>query len=855
MDASTQFHGSVNGQYTIAAPHASHGGSNNFYFNGPDTPSPAPKPYRVIPFPRNEDVVRRSDLFAKLDALLPSTPKYGSAALWGLGGSGKTQIALEYAYRRCSDPACSVFWVHADNETTLAHDYKTIARKLGLDSKLDGEDLFVVVRERIESEPRWLLVLDNADDLALFGVGQTSDKSASLLDYVPRGPTGMVLWTSRDERIAGTLVGPRRGIGVARMTVDEAKVLLETARNERTRSEELEDATALLEELQWLPLAISQAGAYMRRTSTPIKEYLSRLVEGKERWRILKETEFDRHRRLDIPNSILETWHISIDRIRQENEIAYKTLHIIAYLDNQNIPLEVIAAAAIFSNNRQKGGLPENEQQVDRAIIRLKEFSFITAHRTEEGKRSFEMHKLVQEATRYGLNSRRLLERKPTKPKSRLREIIGISFRKQRDAKKGGWEDGAEVYFSNAALQVITKLFPERKREMWAQCETFLTHAVRVSDWAELCGREVEVTNLLTRVSDYLFDRGRWREKERVDVRAFALRRGVLGEKHPDTIRSMGELATTYHAQGRYDEAEEISVKVLELRREVLGEKHPDTIESMGSLATTYHAQGRYDEDEEISVKVLELQRAVLGEKHPDTIRSMGSLAATYHTQGRYDEDEEISVKVLELQRAVLGEKHPDTIRSMGSLATTYHAQGRYDEAEEISVKVLELQREVLGEKHPDTIRSMGELAATYHNQGRYDEAEEISVKVLELQREVLGEKHPDTIRSMRLLATIYHTQGRYDEDEEISVKVLELRRAVLGEKHPDTLEAMHDLAVTWKSQDRGDDAIALIKQCSQLRRKILGPDHPFTKRSGRALERWKTEQVGLRRIGDGLST
>ncbi|KAH6986591.1 hypothetical protein EDB80DRAFT_874621 [Ilyonectria destructans] len=172
---------------TIAAPHASHGGSNNFYFNGPDTPSPAPKPNRVIPFPRNEDVVHRPDLFAELETLLPSTPEYRSAALWGLAKPRSRSI-------------------HADNETTFAHDYKTIARKLGLDSRLDGEELFVVVRERIESEPPWLLVLDNADDLALFGVGQTSDKSASLLDHVPRGPTGMVLWTSRDERIAGTLV-------------------------------------------------------------------------------------------------------------------------------------------------------------------------------------------------------------------------------------------------------------------------------------------------------------------------------------------------------------------------------------------------------------------------------------------------------------------------------------------------------------------------------------------------------------------------------------------------------------------------------------------------------------------------
>ncbi|KAK4442002.1 hypothetical protein QBC34DRAFT_456758 [Podospora aff. communis PSN243] len=239
------------------------------------------------------------------------------------------------------------------------------------------------------------------------------------------------------------------------------------------------------------------------------------------------------------------------------------------------------------------------------------------------------MHKLVQEATRYGLGMRNP-------------------------------ED--EVYFSGAALQIMAKLFPESNQETWEECERYVAHAVQVGEWVEICQRKDEVADLLVRVSDYLFDRGRWREKEPVDERAYELRREVLGEKHPDTIWSMASLATTYHQQGRYGEAEPMKIKVLELRREVLGEKHPDTIRSMAELATIYHAQGRYAEDEKISVEVLKLRREVLGEKHPDTIRSMASLAATYHQQGRYAEDEKISVEVLELRRGLLGEEHPDSL-------------------------------------------------------------------------------------------------------------------------------------------------------------------------------------------------
>ncbi|KAF4333419.1 n-terminal acetyltransferase A auxiliary subunit [Fusarium beomiforme] len=808
-------------------------GDQNFVFQRikhVHTQSSALKVLRVIPLPRNEDITDRAYIFAQLETLLPPTPEHQSAALHGLGGSGltnnqrKTQVALEYAYRRCYDPACSVFWVHAANETAFTQDYKMIARRFGLADSLDGEDLLTAVRDRIESRSRWLLILDNADDLALFGVAartspdasrgqgeESTGGTASVYDYVPRGATGTVLWTSRDGRIVGTLVGAQRGIPVCRMSSEEAVVLLGRSRNEEVGDEEADEARELLGDLQWLPLAISQAGAYMRTTSTTIQEYLSRLAEGKERWRVLKKTEFDRYRR-NVPNSVLETWSISIERIRLDNDMAYKILHIIAYVSNQNIPFGIMLAAGLFGDEGQKTASGEdedreNEDQVVEAVARLREFAFLGLRR-EGGMRRYEMHKLVQEATRYGLSAR--------SPNDR-------------------------VYFSRAALQIVATLFPEPERERWAECEEYVAHAVQVGEWGEICKREVEVSELLTRVSDYLYDRGRWREREPVDERVYELRKRVLGEEDRHTMRSMAELATTYHNLGRYDKAEQIKIKVLDLRRQVLGEMHPDTISSMASLVMTYDSQGRYDEVERIKVKVLDLRRQVLGETHPDTIGSMACLAATYHTQGRYDEAEQIKIKVLDLGRQVLGETHPDTIWIMASLATTYHSQGRYDEAEQIKIKVLDLRRQVLGEMHPDTISSMASLATTYHSQGRYDEAEQIKIKVLDLRRQVLGEMHPDMISSMASLATTYHSQGRYDEAEQIKIKVLDLRRQVLGNKHPGSLQAMHNLAITWNSRGRRDDAICLMEECLQLRRSVLGPEHPFTKDSDRTLNCWET--------------
>ncbi|GKT83099.1 kinesin light chain [Colletotrichum tofieldiae] len=739
MDGQTSF-GSTTGHIAFPGAHVETGGTLNvtvsdgrkhhttppledeLKFLGTPVTATTARPLFVIPFEQNNDIVDRPDVFAKLDGLLPPVADYQSAALWGLGGSGKTQIALEFAYRRLRETNCPVYWVHADNEATFTQDYEALARKAGLTDKFKGKELLRGVREWIEAQPRWLLIVDNADDLGIFGVGnrmataQSPADETCLDDYIPRAPVGTILWTSRDERIVGSLVSARRGVSVGRMAADEALALFETSRNEHVAIHEKDAVSGLLAQLDYLPLAVSQAAAYIRRRPTPVAEYLSRLKEGKKRWRILQRSEHDRHRRREVPNSILETWSISMEHIRQEDDMAYRLLLTLAYVHNQNIPEKFISAAAQSGLDDDRQSLSsdrpsteseyesdDNDEAVATAVARLREFSFLSIRKDQSVGQAYDMHKLVQDAARYSLSQK---------------------ARRQEAAQ-----------YSKAALLLVSELFPPRLQEVWEESELWLPHVLESSNWAEVCkaGVDKEIASLLSHVSDYLYDRGRWNEQEPVDKKAILIRQRVLGEKHPKTISSRAELASTYFAQGRYEEDEKISLEVLELRQEVLGNRHPDTIYSMTELATTYHAQGKYDEAEKMTTEALELQQEVLGNKHPRTIDSMALLAAIYHAQGRYDEAEKIKTEALELRHEVLGNRHPHTIYSMAKLAATYHAQGRYDEAEKIQTEALKLQQEVLGNRHPDTINSMAELTVTYHAQGRYDEA-----KVIEREMEKL---------------------------------------------------------------------------------------------------------------------
>ncbi|KAF0635463.1 hypothetical protein FPSE5266_01997 [Fusarium pseudograminearum] len=715
--------------------------------------SPHPTPHtgiiRVIPYPRNEDLVHRRDLIDKLDELLPSTPESCSAALWGLGGSGKTQIALNYAYRRCdTDQECCVFWVHAENETTFAADYKTIGTKLGFDEQLNGTQLLDAVRTTIEAMPKWLMIIDNADNLSLFGVGrqaqaedETEKQGNSMRDYIPCAPKGTVLWTSRDGHIAGTLVGARRGIKVQSMAMDEARHLLEKILDDTsTTPEALRGAgtDSLLEELQYLPLAISQAGAYMKRLSMTAEEYLNHLKRGKTRWEVLKISDTDRHRRPEAPNSVLETWKISTEQIRTESKISYHILHVIAFVDNQDIPEELLVAAAYLfaideDEDEEASTMQISELEALQSVARLKEFSFLNLRRTEGYERRYEMHKLVQEAIRYGLR-----------------------IQSSSDNTTCNGTEQLEAFYSAKALHVVDVLFSMGiERVSWVQCEKYVTHAIRVGEWAELSNTEVRTVNLLQDVAYFFLDRGRWREIESLFERVLSLGREALGEKHLDTITALQNSALMYNVEAQYAKILPIFQEVLEHRRQVLGEEDPSTMTSMRLLGSAYVYMEQYDKAEILQGKALKLQRVVLGEKHINTIQSMIELGYTYLRQGRRDEAHEIAIKSLEIAREVLGERDLDTINAMKLLGQIYIEQGQCKKGEDILVEALSTGKDVFGEKHPEMINLMENLALAYHEQGRYNEAESLCQTALNLRRQVLGDNHPDTLATMENLATI----------------------------------------------------------------------------------------------------
>ena len=626
--------------------------------------------------------------------------------------SRKSQIAIEYCYRfRDAHPNAHIVWVHASTKQRLEQAYRNIARGLEIPGWDDpkADTLYSVFEWFNEAENgQWLMILDNADDLDTFFTKPTStiadtERTRRLLDFLPQSSRGSMLITTRDKRMGERLANRHASIIVHPMSPQEARRLLRS-QSVRPDSGYDDDSRALLDALEYIPLAITQAAAFIVENSLTLTEYLDMFrTDDSEVQDLLDEDLGDLRRDSESQSSVIRTWKLSFDLICKQKLRAAEMLSLMAVLDRQGIPKSLLRHDA------------DRSIDVTTALGTLQAFSLISA---EDNGAGYELHRLVQLATRKWL------------------EMQGTTKR---------WQE--------QALRVVADKFPTGHFESWTTCESLLPHAQTVTqyrDASDTCPGQYSY--LLRNMAYFDMLQGRYEIACTRSSIAFEVQEKVFGLEHPSTLTSIANLAATYRNQGRWEEAEKLEVQVMETSLRVLKAEHPDTLTSIANLAVTYRNQGRWEEAEKLQVQVIETSLRVLKTEHPSTLTSMANLAVTYRNQGRWEEAEKLQVQVIETSLRVLKAEHPDTLNRMANLAVTYRNQGRWEEAEKLQVQVMETSLRVLKAEHPSTLTSIANLAVTYRNQGRHSEAITLMKNVVDLRTKRIGAKHPNTLSSVYLL-------------------------------------------------------------------------------------------------------
>ncbi|KAF2813025.1 TPR-like protein [Mytilinidion resinicola] len=704
-----------------------------------------PLPSSTVPFRRDDDFISRDSL----DKVRQICAKPAArAALVGLGGVGKSQIAIEYAYQvrdklQDGSPTTWVFWVHAGTQARFEEGYRRIAETTRMDG-LDNPkvDVLRLVHNWLcdESNGRWVMIVDNADDSAVFfpphhgtqSAGVSSPGQAAVSDFLPQSLNGSILITSRSRDLAYGLTGNHASIvEVNPMDESDALTLLQKKLSCNVNKD---DAVELLHSLDYMPLAITQAAAYIKQRAPriTISRYRDEVRRSDhDRARLLSKGIQDNRRDGRASNSIIATWQISFEHIRREMPTAARLLSLMSLFDRQGIP-ELLLQGRYQRDEDRKADFEED-------IHTLMNYSLIGI--SVDG-REFKMHRLVQFSTKKWLELYNELEE---------------------------WK---EVY-----VTLMDDNYPVGRHENWTVCQALFLHARAVVACRPAGGRAVKAwASVLFKAGWYASEMGKYKEAEEMSGNALEAREAALGAEHPSTLTSLSNLALVLQGQGKYEQAEDMNQRALEGKEKALGKEHPDTLTSVSNLALVLRYQGKYEQAEDMNRRALEGREKVLGKEHPDTLTSVSNLASVLQFQGKYEQAEDMNRRALEGREKALGKEHPDTLTSVSNLASVLRSQGK---------------EKALGKEHPDTLTSVNNLALVLQDQGKYEQAEDMNRRVLEGREKVLGKEHPDTLASVYCLAYLLHQQQQYEDASPLYQRACAGYQEKLGLDHPTTQACM----------------------------------------------------------------
>ncbi len=626
----------------------------------------------MVPFRHNRLFTGRETILLQLHKTLTRGKRVAlTQVISGLGGIGKTQIAIEYAYRYFSEYQ-AVFWMRADSPPSILSSFLEMADLLQLPERKEQDTAYIVsaVQRWYRSHPDWLLIVDNADELDV------------VQSFLPEGQ-GQIILTSRSQITRG-MADETLPLDV--MDADEgALLLLRCAKRVRSglpleaiSEQERADAKKLVDILGGLPLALDQAGAYIEETGRSVADYLALYQQHhshllKQRGTLSK----------DYPESVATTWFLSFQKVKQRSSVAAELLSFCAFLSPDSIPEEIIAAGA-----EHLGPLLRTATDplvLNEAVATLHAYSLV--HR---------------DATTHTLNIHRLVQA----------------------VLKDQMDEHAKHQWAERVVQAVNAAFPEVKFATWERCRLYLPHALACAALIETYRFTFkEAAGLLSRAGKYLREQGLYGQAEPLFQSALTIREQVLGPEHPDTATSFNDLAWLYREQRQYKQAELLYQRALALCEQALRPEHVGiAATSLYGLAWLYHYQGHYEQAELLYQRALAMYEKELDPEDPDTATTLNNLAWLYQKQGHYEQAEPLYQRALALREKVRP-KHPDTAISLDNLASLYQDQGKYEQAEPLYQRALSIDEHALGPQHPMTQRIRANYALLLRSMGRDAEA------------------------------------------------------------------------------------------------------------------------------------
>lgn len=788
--------------------------------------------------PRQDNVfIGRADLLASIkdefddikhlknnrsDTLLEES---NTLVFTGLGGIGKTQLALNYAYQ--AKDYIAKIWFSANNLDALNQNYTEFAKALGYEEKESGsKDAINYVKKWLEKNRGWLVVFDSVNNYK------------EIEPFLPE-TGGHIIITSRYRNWPTKF----NLLPVHEMSEEESLDLLATLSKKRIDPTDKEVAKELIKTLGYLPLALAQASTYIKQNQIGLKEYLT--LYKKYETQLLEENNLpDMH---SLPVAIV--WKVTLDSILNEVQkntvpaVELDILKICSLLSSHKIPERMLLTWLMTEHPE----ISTPELVLNKCISLLWEYSLINRDETN----TLSMHKLVQSIIRRQFLSLKDQTDSQYQWYEALLHAMDLEFNRETSSLEEEQRQQALLPHLQSLIEYHQQNWPQELSEKLAdvlmdvgmvfdragQPEVAKDNFLKALEIFEkkhgkIHPKVIVAKRYLGRAYRHLEEPTELPNSKKILEEILALQQKYYPNETLEINLTIAELAYTYGELGDSLKKTKLLEQVLPILEKHYGKYSLKIADVLRSLARVKTDLGSFNESNKIFEQSLAIAKSHYGEEHPQLAKSLHNYANNFLELGQYDKAMELYEQALKIKEKFYGLDHPTVAITLNAMGRTSIEMGEAKKAIKLIEKALSIKEKYYDKAHRQMSLVHHNLGNAYKALNESKKAEKLLKSVLYCNEQIYGKDHPKTAIVLCDLGGLYAVSGNVNEAKTSLINSLEILENFYGKTHLKVAKNLYSLALTYSSLKENAQACEASQRCYDILLKHYGEEHMHTKRA-----------------------